>query len=205
MAGGGVWVCSVTLTWFLVWVETQEPGLRLVTARRVTTWSGDLSATFLTRFHKWAGGVLLGNHPLPGERGGKWSCDARYTTLLLLRPKDWGNCSFIDVLGTAGYWASGKKKKNSNSTLTSCLGTVCHLSSRLGHATLSAPGYLMFFASITLFSGLQRWNGTNRKIAPPSVLMSPLLNDLLPQQNTSDSCTVYTLSFVLFLPLVYQL
>ncbi len=46
MAGGGVWVCSVTLTWFLlVWKETQEPGLRLVTARRVTTWSGDWSAT----------------------------------------------------------------------------------------------------------------------------------------------------------------
>ncbi len=32
MAGGGVWVCSVTLTWFLlVWGETQEPGLRVMT------------------------------------------------------------------------------------------------------------------------------------------------------------------------------
>ncbi len=42
MAGGGVWVCSVTLTWFLlVWEETQEPGLR------VTTCSGGLSATAL--------------------------------------------------------------------------------------------------------------------------------------------------------------
>ncbi len=59
MAGGGVWVCSVTLTWFLlVWKETQEPGLRLVTARRVTTWSGDWSATALTWFHEWAGGVF---------------------------------------------------------------------------------------------------------------------------------------------------
>ncbi len=54
---GGVWVCSVTLTWFLlVWKETQEPGLRLVTARRVTTWSGDWSATALTWFHEWAEG-----------------------------------------------------------------------------------------------------------------------------------------------------
>ncbi len=58
MVGGGVWVCSVTLTWFLlVWEETQEPGLR------VTTCSGGLSATAFTRFHRWAGGVLLGNPP----------------------------------------------------------------------------------------------------------------------------------------------
>ncbi len=107
---GGVWVCSVTLTWFLlVWGETQEPGLR------VTTWSRDLSATALTRFHKWAGGVLLGNPPLPGERGGgKWSRDARYTTLLLLRPRDWGNFSFIEVLGTAGCWVSGGTKTKRN-------------------------------------------------------------------------------------------
>ncbi len=116
MAGGGVWVCSVTLTWFLlVWKETQEPGLRLVTARRVTTWSGDWSATTLTWFHEWAGGVLLGNHLLPGERGrGKWTRDARFTTLLLLRPRDWGNCSFIDVLGTAGCWASGGTETKRN-------------------------------------------------------------------------------------------
>ncbi len=110
MAWGGVWVCSVTLTWFLlVWEETQEPGLR------VTTCSGGLSATAFPRFHKWAGGVLLGNPPLPGERGGrKWSRDARYTTLLLLRPRDWGNCSFIEVLGTAGCWASGGTKTKWN-------------------------------------------------------------------------------------------
>ncbi len=73
------------------------------------------SATALTWFHEWAGGVLLGNHPLPGERGGgKWSHDARFTTLLLLRPRDWGNHSFIDVLGTAGCWASGGTKTKWN-------------------------------------------------------------------------------------------
>ncbi len=92
---GGVWVCSVTLTWFLlVWKETQEPGLRLVTARRVTTWSRDWSATALTWFHEWAGGVLLGNHLLPGERGGgKRSRDAQLATLPLSGPRDWGNRS----------------------------------------------------------------------------------------------------------------
>ncbi len=50
----------------------------------------------------------LGHPPLPGKRGGgKWSRDARYTTLLLLRPRDWGNCSFIEVLGTAGCCPGG--------------------------------------------------------------------------------------------------
>ncbi len=102
MAGGGVWVWSVTLTWFLLLrEETQEPGLRLVTARRVMTWSGDSSVTALTWLHEWAGGVLLGNPLMPaGERGGgKWSRDAQLATLLFLRPKDWGNRSFIEVLG----------------------------------------------------------------------------------------------------------
>ncbi len=56
----------------------------------------------------------LGQPPLSGERGGrKWSHDARYTTLLL-RPRDWGNCSFIEVLGTAGCWASGGTKTKRN-------------------------------------------------------------------------------------------
>ncbi len=91
MAGGGVWVCSVTLTWFLlVWGETQEPGLR------VTTWSGGLSATALTRFHKWAGGVLLGTpHCLAREEEGSdpvmhgtplsssWDPETEETALLL--------------------------------------------------------------------------------------------------------------------------
>ncbi len=91
MAGGGVWVCSVTLTWFLlVWGETQEPGLR------VTTWSGGLSATALTRFHKWAGRVLLGTpHCLAREEEGSdrvmhgtplsssWGPETEETALLL--------------------------------------------------------------------------------------------------------------------------
>ncbi len=60
-------------------------------------------------------GALGQPPPLPGERGGgKWSRDARYTTLLLLRPRDWGNCSFIEVLGTAGCWASGGTKTKRN-------------------------------------------------------------------------------------------
>ncbi len=79
--------------------ERQEPGLSLVTAPRVMTWSRDSSVT-LTWFHEWAGGVLLGNPLLPtGERrGGKRTRDAQLATLLLLRPRDWGNRSSIEVL-----------------------------------------------------------------------------------------------------------
>ncbi len=70
-----------------------------MTAPRVTTWSRDSSVT-LTWFQEWAGGVLLGNPLLPtGERrGGKRTRDAQLATLLLLRPRDWGNRSSIEVL-----------------------------------------------------------------------------------------------------------
>ncbi len=93
---------------------TQEPSLRLVTAWRVTTWSGGSSATALTWFREWAGGVLLGKPLLPaGERGGgKRSRDARFSTVLLLRPRDWRNQSFSDVLSTTGCQASSRTKQN---------------------------------------------------------------------------------------------
>ncbi len=70
--------------------------------------------TALTWFHEWARGVLLGNALRPaGERGGgKLSRDAQLVTLLLLRPRDYGNRSFIEDLGTAGFWASGTQNFN---------------------------------------------------------------------------------------------
>ncbi len=46
--------------------------------------------------------------------GGMQTCDAQLATLLLLRPRDLGNRAFIDILGTAGFWASGRTKTERN-------------------------------------------------------------------------------------------
>ncbi len=43
-----------------------------------------------------------------------WWERRRLTTFLLLRPRDWGNCSFIEVWGTAGFWTSGRTKIKQN-------------------------------------------------------------------------------------------
>ncbi len=43
-----------------------------------------------------------------------WWERRRLTTFLLLRPRDWGNCSFIEVRCTAGFWTSGRTKIKQN-------------------------------------------------------------------------------------------
>ncbi len=109
---GGVWVCSVTLTWFLlVWKETQEPGLRLVTARRVTTWSGDWSATRPYLVPRMGRRGALGQPPAAWRERRReaipWctACNSPpLGTQRLRKPL------LNEVLGTAGFWANGGTK-----------------------------------------------------------------------------------------------
>ncbi len=108
---GGVWVCSVTLTWFLlVWKETQEPGLRLVTARRVTTWSGDWSATALTWFHEWAGGCSWATTCCLAREEEGSDPVMHSSQLSPLGTQRLRKPLLNEVLGTAGFWANGGTK-----------------------------------------------------------------------------------------------
>ncbi len=114
MAGGGVWVCSVTLTWFLlVWKETQEPGLRLVDSPACDDLKRGLECYHPYLVPRMGRRGALGQPPAACERGrGKWTRDARFTTLLLLRPRDWGNCSFIDVWVPLAAGPAAEQKQN---------------------------------------------------------------------------------------------